>query len=230
MTMGLFSRDRNEDESLNDPFEPVPLPNSDDLDENFLARDNFDPMEFDTDTESPSAKAVIPPKQSPLYGIEEVIGLMRELPQENRELVVTVVKKTLESTQIDLDEIIGGAEDKESRLRDKTQTLQSEIKNLQQEIEKRNQEIALLQKDLKETSSVKEKLELAQQLHPPKQVQSKAAPVTTSNPIAKEAVAKPISNSVSAAVSTVSPAAVQEPTKPSQQAQHDSDDADDLLH
>lgn len=227
--MGLFSRDRNEDESLSDPFEPVPLPNSDDLDENFLARDNFDPMEFDADTNPPSAKAAIPLKQSPLYGIEEVIGLMRELPTENRELVVTVVKKTLESTQIDLDEIIGGAEDKEARLRDKTQTLQSEIKNLQQEIEKRNQEITLLQKDLKETSSVKEKLELAQQLHPPKQAHTKAAPVT-SNPVAKEAAGKPTNASVSAAATTPSSAEQSEPTKPSSQAKPNADDADDLLH
>ncbi len=227
--MGLFSRDRNEDESLNDPFEPVPLPNSDDLDENFLTRDNFDPMEFDADPKSPLAEAATPPKQPPLYGIEEVIGLMRELPQENRELVVTVVKKTLESTQIDLDEIIDGAEQKEARLRDKTQTLQSEIKNLQEEIEKRNREIALLQKDLKETSSVKEKLELAQQLHPPKQAQPNAAPAAT-NPITKETTAKSTSTSVSAAASTVSPTAAQEPTKPSQQAQHNSDDADDMLH
>jgi hypothetical protein len=230
MIMGLFSRDRNEDESLNDPFEPVPLPNRDDLDENFLARDNFDPMEFDADPKSILAEAVIPPKQPPLYGIEEVIGLMRELPQENRELVVTVVKKTLESTQIDLGEIIDGAEHKEARLRDKTQTLQSEIKNLQQEIEKRNREIALLQKDLKETSSVKEKLELAQQLHPPKQAQPNAAPATTTNPITKEATAKSTSTSVSTAASTVSPTAEKEPTKPSQQAQHNSDDTDDMLH
>lgn len=221
--MGLFSRDRNEDEAVSDPFEPVPLPNSDDLDENFLGRENFDPMEFGAEPQPLSTEATPQSKQSTQYGIEEVIGLMRELPQENRELVVTVVKKTLESTQIDLDEIIGGAENKETRLRDKTQTLQSEIKNLQQEIEKRNREIALLQKDLKETTSVKEKLELAQQLHPPKQAQ--AAPVTA-NPTTKEVAVKPATASKTDSASST-PA---KPTPGSAQAKPDSDEGDDLLH
>ncbi|BFM16775.1 hypothetical protein R50073_29580 [Maricurvus nonylphenolicus] len=153
--MGLFSRSHSKDEVITDPFEPVPLPDASDLDESFLADDDFDPAEI----AAPEA-----PVKKLSYGIEDAISLMRTLPADNKELVVTVVKKTLESTQIALEEIIDDAKSKEQRLRDRTQQLQTEIKNLQQDIETRTKEITSLKADLKETLSVKEKLELAQKL------------------------------------------------------------------
>ena len=153
--MGLFSRSNSEDDAISDPFDPVPLPDASDLDETFLADDNFNPTDI-----SPTA---VPTKKLS-YGIEDAISLMRGLPQGNKELVVTVVKKTLESTQIALEDIIGDAKGKEERLHERTQLLQTEIKKLQTDIEQRNKEIASLQTDLEETLNVREKLELAQKL------------------------------------------------------------------
>lgn len=174
--MGLFSRSNPEDDAITDPFEPVPLPDASDLDETFLADDNFDPADI-APTSMPAKKLS--------YGIEDAISLMRGLPQGNKELVVTVVKKTLESTQIALEDIIGDAKGKEERLRERTQQLQTEIKKLQSDIEQRNGEIASLQTDLEETLNVREKLELAQKLegqHTRKKADTSTKSATTPQP------------------------------------------------
>lgn len=200
--MGLFSRSDSQDDAITDPFEPVPLPDASDLDESFLADDNFDP------TEIPAPAVQV---QKPHYGIEDAISLMRTLPADNKELVVTVVKKTLESTQIALEDIIDDAKGKEQRLRDRTQQLQTEIKNLQQEIETRNKEITTLHADLKETLGVKEKLELAQKLDnrstAAKSVKEAKAQPATSKP-ATQVAAK------SEASKTAPPAQSDEPATP----------------
>ena len=92
------------------------------------------------------------------YGIEQAIALMRLLPHEaNTELVVQVVKKTLESTNIRVPKIIEDAARKE-------RDLDARVGQLEREIQVREAEIERHQKDRAETTTVKERLQLAEQL------------------------------------------------------------------
>ncbi len=103
-----------------------------------------------------------PPPQD--YGIEQAIALMRTLPDDSVELVVRVVKHTLESTDIHIPTIIEDASKKQKRIDDRVALLKEEIRDLEAEIARRTEEIAALEEDHKETSMVKERLELAEKL------------------------------------------------------------------
>ncbi len=100
-------------------------------------------------TSSPRASI----KQS--YGIEDAIALMRKLPNVNSEITITVVKKTLESANIKVEEIISDAQRKESQIETRTEQLSKEISELQDRIAHLNEEINELTTDLKETTKVK---------------------------------------------------------------------------
>jgi predicted RNase H-like nuclease (RuvC/YqgF family) len=93
------------------------------------------------------------------YGIEEAVSLMRKLPDVDTDVVITVVRKTLESANVRVDEIIGDAEKKEGNINKRTNTLTSEIEELQKKITLRNKEISILTKDLQETTKVKKLLQ-----------------------------------------------------------------------
>ncbi|MCP4449480.1 MAG: hypothetical protein GY811_29720 [Myxococcales bacterium] len=118
-----------------------------------------------SDEEEPSssdaAKAAAP---APDYGIEQAIALMRTLPSDSVELVVRVVKHTLESTDIHIPSIIADATKKQERIESRVALLKVEIADLEEEIALRTREIADLEEDHKETSLVKERLELAEEL------------------------------------------------------------------
>ncbi|MCA9300405.1 MAG: hypothetical protein KDA28_15145 [Phycisphaerales bacterium] len=111
---------------------------------------------------APPAPKPKPKKMQLAYGINDCIKLMRTLPDADIEIVVEVVKKTLESTEIKVTDIIRHAEEKENDIEQRIGTLESEIRDLQAEIARRNQEIAEQQADLKETRMVHERLELAE--------------------------------------------------------------------
>jgi hypothetical protein len=99
------------------------------------------------------------------YGIAQAIGLMRSLPvDQNVELVVRVVRNTLESMNVQLPAIIDDALAKEAGLQDRIETLDSEIEALAEQIDLRRHEIGRLQAELKETTTVKDRLLLAQKL------------------------------------------------------------------
>jgi len=93
------------------------------------------------------------------YGIEEAVGLMRKLPDVDTDVVITVVRKTLESANVRVNEIISDAEKKEGNINKRTNTLTSEIEELQKKITLRNKEISILTKDLQETTKVKKLLQ-----------------------------------------------------------------------
>lgn len=112
------------------------------------------------------------------YGIAQAIELMRALPQENVELVVQVVKRTLESTHIRIDTIIQDAARKQGEIEGRVSVLRQEIAELEREIATRRGEIATLDADYKETSMVKERLLLAERLTPGRAVQGTAAEET----------------------------------------------------
>lgn len=96
------------------------------------------------------------------YGIDKAIELMRSLPQENVELVVTVVKTTLESLNVKLGVIIKDATRKQENIQSRIKVLKGEIAEYEQEIATRKTEIENLETDFKETSTVKERLQMAE--------------------------------------------------------------------
>jgi hypothetical protein len=99
------------------------------------------------------------------YGIDQAIALMRALPvDQNVELVVQVMRHTLESLNVRLAGIIDGAVAKEVSLQERMEKLDGEIESLAEQIDVRRQEIGRLTIELKETSKVKERLLLAQKL------------------------------------------------------------------
>ena len=95
------------------------------------------------------------------YGIEEAIALMRDLPHEPIELVVKVVKTTLESINVQVSDIIDDAKAKEKNIENRISQLSSEIKNYEEKIKNLKDSIELLEKDQAETKRVKEHLMLA---------------------------------------------------------------------
>ncbi len=132
--------------------------------------------------EEPAPAPEVPPEPAPQeYGIEQAIALMRTLPNDSVELVVRVVKHTLESTDIHIPSIIEDASKKQKRIDDRVALLKEEIRDLESEIAQRTEEIGNLEEDHKETSMVKERLELAEKLD--KQAPKGAAKL---NPLAKK--------------------------------------------
>ena len=96
------------------------------------------------------------------YGIQEVVNLMRDLPDSNQEAVVAIVKQTLESAEIKISEIIVDGEFKESDMTTQINNLNSEIERFQSEIEKRKIKITQIKQELQETNDVKNLLKIAQ--------------------------------------------------------------------
>jgi|GEM_PF-1387737 len=117
-------------------------------------------------TASPSKAPSISPKAlppKPAYGIDDAIRLMRTLPvDQNVDLVVRVVKNTLESLHVRVTDILADAGKRQDLLRENISDLETAITHFQREIEERRQEIARLQDELAETTSVRERLQLAE--------------------------------------------------------------------
>lgn len=115
------------------------------------------------DTDDSEVIDVTPPKMRKGYGIQDAIHLMRTLPlDDNPQLVMTVIKSTLESTQVLVADII---EDGLQRLRNiehRVETLRDEIVDLENKIEARRAEIARLEEDHAEVKAVTARLEIAE--------------------------------------------------------------------
>jgi hypothetical protein len=122
-----------------------------------------------------------PPKPRGGYGIGDAILLMRTLPfDDNVDLVVQVVRATLASLNVRVQDIIEDAGRKEQNIRDGIAGLHGKVADLERELETRCKEIASLEADLKETSSVKERLQLSEN-HVPSSAMSES--VSASIPI-----------------------------------------------
>jgi hypothetical protein len=117
---------------------------------------------------APAAQAVRPAPtpvedERPSYGIENAIQLMRALPvDQNVELVVAVIKGTLESLKVKVSDIIEDAVRKEKDLEGRVTNLKQAIQEFEKEIQQRKDEISRLEADHAETSSVKSRLMLAE--------------------------------------------------------------------
>ena len=114
---------------------------------------------------APAKAAPVEDETRPVYGIEQAIQLMRAMPpssEQNGELVVAVIKTTLESLKVKVADIIEDATKKQHDLEQRVSNLKSAIADFEKEIQQRKDEIARLEADHAETSSVKSRLELAE--------------------------------------------------------------------
>ena len=151
--MGLFDKKKSDD--FNSPVERIDLSSM------------TAPVPASQVTAPPAGRSVIQPPPEPepqRYGINQAIELMRTLPQDNVELVVQVVKRTLESTHIRIDTIIQDAARKQANIEGRINVLKQEIAELERDIATRRNEIAALDTDHKETTLVKDRLVLAEKL------------------------------------------------------------------
>jgi phage shock protein A len=97
------------------------------------------------------------------YGIAEAIQLLRGLPvDQNTELVVRVVRATLASLSVHLSDIIEDATRKQKTVQDKIASEHSKVAELEKQLADHRKEIAALEADLKETTTVKERLQMAE--------------------------------------------------------------------
>jgi hypothetical protein len=111
---------------------------------------------------APAPPPALSSPDSDNYGIDKAIELMRTLPTENIQLVVQVVKFSLESVGIKLPVIIEDAIRRQKDLRGRVDVLKSEISELEQEIQQRRVEIDRHEADFRETTTVRERLEMAE--------------------------------------------------------------------
>jgi hypothetical protein len=110
------------------------------------------------------ARAPEPDLDAPAFGIDKAIELMRALPIDNVELVVQVVKKTLESLGVQVPVIIKDGSRKLKDIEGRVDVLKKEIADLEAEIATRKNEIAALEADHRETTTVRDRLELAEKI------------------------------------------------------------------
>ena len=96
------------------------------------------------------------------YGIDHAIELLRSLPNENTDIVVSVVTKTLESANINVAKIIEDARDKVQTLESQINQLNEEIETLQHQITQKKQQISVSTAILGETQKVKGMLEASE--------------------------------------------------------------------
>src|SRR5258706_15999959 len=105
---------------------------------------------------------------------------MRALPvDQNVGLIVQVIRATLASMNVRVQDIIEDARRKEQATEAGIQELHGKVAELERDLDARRQEILGLEADLKETSAVKERLQLAENI----------ASVVPSQPIALESSA-----------------------------------------
>jgi cell division protein FtsB len=114
--------------------------------------------------EPPPVEPEAPAPRTLSYGIDNAIELMRSLPSDNIELVVKVVKHTLESLQIRTTDIIQDAVSKQESIETRLKQLRTEIAEYEKEIASRQKEIEKLNGEYKEANTVRKHLELAENL------------------------------------------------------------------
>jgi hypothetical protein len=190
--MGLFDKKKKGRDDFDSPVEQVDLSSAG-------ATITMTPDDDDEEDVPPVAAAKAPATSSPAvvrpsapaagpnrtpvtsYGIDDAIQLMRTLPQDNVELVVRVVKHTLESTRIDIGAIIEDASQKQQRIEARVQILKDAIADLEREIQVRKKEIDELETDHRETTKVKERLVLAEKLTSGRPVERDSMPTPDPN-------------------------------------------------
>lgn len=117
-------------------------------------------LEFDIEPEIKKPSRGGP---TPAYGIADAMQLMRSLPvDQNLELVIKVVRVTLNSLNVRVEDIVEDATRRQKSIQDTVTALHAQVADLEKQLEARRREIAAHEAELKETTSVKERLLLAE--------------------------------------------------------------------
>jgi hypothetical protein len=102
---------------------------------------------------------------APKYGIGDVIRLLRTLPiEQHADLVVRVIRTTLESVEVHVSDLIQDAARQEHKLGERIGVLRTEMSELTKQIDTRREEVSRLEADLGETRGAKERLMFADQM------------------------------------------------------------------
>ena len=97
------------------------------------------------------------------YGIADVVRVLRSLPvDQHSELVLRVVKKTLESVNVQIPDLVADAVKQEEKLGGRIAALQGKIQDLSKQVETHRQEVSRLEAELAEMTSAKQRLQLAE--------------------------------------------------------------------
>lgn len=121
--------------------------------------------QFPALTSDPPPMPSTHPKPRSSYGFKQAVELMRVIPvDENQKLVVQVVKRTLESANISVSEIIKDAERQQREVKARVEALKQAISHLQQEIAAHKKDVVELEKENAEINRVKELLLSAESL------------------------------------------------------------------
>lgn len=123
-----------------------------------------------------------PPPAAPRYGIADAIKLLRQLPETGDVAVLmTIVKRTLETTGIRISDIIDDSEKHRHSIQKRVGRLQVEIEKLEKQMLVRTTEINNLTAQLTETEQVQELLELAEMPAPTRTEHDPLHPAVPSN-------------------------------------------------
>jgi hypothetical protein len=115
------------------------------------------PIDLDVD-EAPAGTGI-----AGAYGIADAMQLMRSLPvDQNIDLVVRVVRVTLGSVNVRIEDIVEDATRRQQAIQDNIAALHEQVADLEEELEARRAEILAHEADFKETTAVKERLQLAE--------------------------------------------------------------------
>ncbi len=151
----------------------------------------------------PAPKPPPPEPPPPHYGIDEAMALMRALPlDEEPELVLRVVRKTLRSTGVSVEELVASARKREIALTENIADDRKAIARLEGEIADRKAHIEEVVARLEETEGVRKRLQEAMEseskvgaLLPPHellQLQSEHAAAASRPPPPKPSAAPPV--------------------------------------
>jgi len=110
------------------------------------------------------------------YSIEDVIRLMRELPDSKKEMVVIIVQKTLLSAKIDIHSILEDAGRKVEKLQRQNDKMVSEIRELEEAIIQKKGEVDRLARDIEETNGVKQVFEVVYGRHVKTEMEAPGGP------------------------------------------------------
>jgi hypothetical protein len=115
----------------------------------------------------PTGHAPEPAQPRRGYGVADLISLMKTIPTDRHpDLVVRVVKSTLESVGVRPNDIIEDALRHEGVVRDRIAALEGEIDGLVQEIERRRELIAELQTNISDLIYARERWQGAESGRP----------------------------------------------------------------
>ncbi len=166
--------------------------------------------------EEPEIEALETPPLPPTYGIHETIRLMRSLPvDKNADLVVRVIKSTLESLHVRVVDIVDDANRQEAVVVGRMRELSREVENLQHEIDVKRRDLGSLESELAEIKLAKERLLLTSEIRsrvpsvpPPLSLSAVTTPHPVPAPVAPSSVGAPVTPSSVGAPVTPNPVGV----------------------